>query len=209
MRESTLSAIRGHRAPLDSPDYISAMEITTEKLQALAATHFPAEFAAAWSALIKPAISLQPASGADPVIATLGGVTALGSQPWPVWDVHGPLCHVLSVDCAMANALLPELNLPASGHLSFFYFDGRFNNDYGTVGFWDPESQSGQRVLHVTDGQGEKATVPDGLNVFDAVPLTGRVTATLPSYNHPLLGDGWRTVSPENMEAFEMATGPS
>ena len=183
------------------------MEITTEQLQALAHTHFPAEFAAAWSALIKPAISLQPASDSDLVIATLGGVPARGSQSWPMLDGHGPLGHVLTVDCAMANSLLPALNLPAAGHLSFFYFDGRFNSDYGTVGFWDPASQAGQRILHVTDGQGEKATVPDGLGVFDAVSLTGKVTATPPSYNHPLLGDGWRTVTPENMEAFELAVG--
>ncbi len=181
------------------------MQITSEQLQGLAQAHFPAEFAASWSALIKPAVSLQHAGDSDAVIGTLGGAPALGSNPWPHWEGHGPLGHVLSVDCAMANALLPELRLPAAGHLSFFYFDGRFNSDYGTVGFWDPDSQAGQRVVHVTDGHGEKAVVPEGLPDFPAVPLTGRVTATPPSYNHPLLGDGWQSIAPGQMEAFDEA----
>ncbi len=181
------------------------MTVTTEQLTTLASAHFPADFAAAWSALIKPAISLKPAAAGDPVIGKLGGVPALGSHPWPVWDGHGPLGHVLSIDCQTANQLLPHLNLPAAGHLAFFYFDGRFNNDYGTVGFWDPTSAAGQRVVHVTDGQGAPAIVPDGLPVFAEIDLTGVVIATPPSYNHPVLGDGWRSVAPENMEAFETA----
>ena len=183
------------------------MTITAEQLTSLAASHFPADFAEAWSALIKPAISLQPAQPGDRVLGKLGGVPALGSQPWPIWDGHGPLGHVLTVDCAMANELLVDLSLPASGHLAFFYFDGHFNNDYGTVGFWDPSTQAGQRIVHVTGGQGAAAAVPEGLTVFTEVPLTGVVIATPPSYNHPVLGDGWRTVTPENMETFEAALG--
>jgi uncharacterized protein YwqG len=183
------------------------MEISSEQLQELAHSHFPAAFANAWSALIKPAISLRPATGSDQVIGTLGGVPTLGSAAWPQWQGHGPLSHVLSIDCSMANTLLPELGLPPAGHLAFFYFDGRFNSDYGTVGFWDPDSQAGQRVLHVTDGQGETATVPDGLAIFTSVSLTGAVTATPPSYNHPRLGDGWQSVPQGNLESFDEAIG--
>ena len=183
------------------------MTVTAEQLTSLAANHFPADFAAAWSGLITPAISLQPAGDGDSLIGKLGGVPALGSEQWPHWEPHGPLGHVLSIDCVVANQLLPLLRLPDTGHLAFFYFDGRFNNDYGTVGFWDPTSQAGQRIVHVTDGQGAIATVPDGLTVFAEIALTGVVTATPPSYNHPLLGDGWRSVTPENMEAFELALG--
>lgn len=179
------------------------MTITVEQLTSLAHTHFPADFAAAWSALITPAISLQTAQSGDSVVARLGGVPALGSQSWPMWEGHGPLGHVLTVDCAIANDLLPSLNLPPSGHLAFFYFDGHFNNDYGTVGFWDPSTQDGQRVLHVTDGQGTPATLPDGLTAFTEISLTGFAISTPPSYNHPALGDGWRSVAPENMELFE------
>jgi hypothetical protein len=60
---------------------------------------------------------------------------------WPVWEGHGPLSHVVSIDCASVIRLLPSLDLPDSGRLAFFYFDGHHDDYKSTVGVWDPATQ--------------------------------------------------------------------
>lgn len=138
--------------------------------------------------MLRPALRLEHAGKDDPVIAQLGGLPTLPINSWPVWEGHGPLSHVLSFDCQPVSAMLPELGLPASGRLAFFYFDGAYDEFQSAVGSWDPSSRAGFRVMHVHPEQSTRAHItdaatpaPPGLPVFPPVALTAVKTVTWPS----------------------------
>lgn len=174
---------------------------TAERLDAvtaLADEHLPAGAAQDFLALLRPALRLEHAGEGDPVVAQLGGLPSLPINSWPVWDGHGPLSHVLTFDCAPIRALLPELELPATGRLSFFYFDGAFDNGASTVGTWDPTTRPGFRVVHLHPEQAaphdrmDVATpAPPGLAAFPAVALTAVRTLSWPAHESPIAKTVW------------------
>jgi len=100
------------------------------ELPTLARRYLGQAAADAWLSLLSPGIGLVHAEPGDPVIAQLGGLLALPINSWPVWPGNGPLSHVLSVDCASLAMLMPGWDMPGSGRLAFFYFDGEH---------WGPE----------------------------------------------------------------------
>lgn len=164
----------------------------------LAGQHLPADVARDFVALLRPALRLEHAGEGDPVVAQLGGLPSLPINSWPVWDDHGPLSHVLSFDCEPVGALLPELGLPATGHLAFFYFDGSWDHGSSAVGTWDPASRPGFRVVHV---QPERAArhdrldaatpAPPGLVPFRSVALTAVRTLSWPAHGSPTAESLW------------------
>lgn len=67
-----------------------------------------------------------------------------------------------------------DITLPQAGTLLFFYFDGQYGNRETTVGFWEPATLAGARVLHV--GPGETASpraCPAGINPYQRVEVGG------------------------------------
>lgn len=174
---------------------------TAERLNvvtALADKHLPLGTAQDFLALLRPALRLEHAGEGDPVVAQLGGLPSLPINSWPVWDGHGPLSHVLTFESEPVGALLPELELPATGRLAFFYFDGAFDNFASAVGTWDPTTRPGFRVMHLRPEQAaphdrmDVATpAPPGLAAFPAVALTAVRTLSWPARESPIAESVW------------------
>lgn len=160
---------------------------------ALALEYLPPEAAQGFVALLRPALRLEHAGDGHPKIAQLGGLPTLPVHSWPVWEGHGPLGHVLSFDCGPVAAMLPELGLPTSGHLAFFYFDGAYDDFESTVGAWDPSSRPGFRVMHrqhQANATGPASPPPD-LPVFPQITLSAVGTVTWPSHEAPIAESVW------------------
>jgi len=115
------------------------------QLSRLARRHLSQAAAEAWLRQLSPAVRLARAEPGDPVVAQLGGLPALPINSWPVWPGNGPLSHVLSLDCASLAMLMPGWDMPGSGRLAFFYFDGEHYTGYhgSGVGGWDHATQAG------------------------------------------------------------------
>jgi hypothetical protein len=169
-----------------------------DEVAALANRYLDPAVAQAWLAFLAPAVRLVHAQAGDPVVAQLGGLSTLPINSWPVWEGHGPLSHVVSIDCASLIRLLPSLDLPDSGRLAFFYFDGHYDDYKSTVGVWDPATQDGARVLWLHPEESTPARLahvpmpaPPGLTVFPAVALTAVPTLIWPTWEHPELLRIW------------------
>ncbi|MFI9202840.1 YwqG family protein [Streptomyces sp. NPDC053048] len=165
-------------------------------LHHLARTLLPADLAERWISLLRPAARLvaTPEPGPeDVVVGRLGGLPALPEDvEWPVWEGHGPLSFIASVDCAALPTGTLDIALPADGTLSLFYFDGQIDDGDALVWPDDPETWAGARVVHVPAGVAvtERAlpVVDDEDVEFEAypeVPLTARVEWTAPDCWHP------------------------
>lgn len=178
-----------------------SLDETDERMRtvtALAHQHLPAQAAADFLAMLRPALRLVHAGESDPVIAQLGGLPTLPINSWPVWDGHGPLSHVLSFDCAPIAQLLPGLGIPQDGRLAFFYFDGAYDDFQSTVGAWDPSTRSGFRVLHLHPERSTRTNItnaatpaPPGLKPFAPVALTAVRTLTWPAHETPMAEGVW------------------
>ncbi|MEV5238930.1 YwqG family protein [Streptomyces cinnamoneus] len=179
----------------------------------LARKHLPAEAAERWIGLLRPAARLVavPEPGPeDVVVGKLGGLPALPEDmEWPVWEGHGPLSFVASVDCGALPTGALDIPLPADGTLAFFYFDGQIDDCEAVVHASDPESWAGTRVVHipagvavteralpVIDHQDEVDDEADDddededdeyveFEAYTEVPLTVRVELTAPDVWHP------------------------
>ncbi len=111
-----------------------------------------------------------------------------------VWEGHGPLSFVASVDCGALPAHALDIPLPTDGTLAFFYFDGQIDDGDALVDPDAPESWAGARVLHIPAGV---PVAPRALPVVDdededvefeaypEVPLVARVEMTAPDSWHP------------------------
>ncbi|MFJ3876562.1 YwqG family protein [Streptomyces sp. NPDC090077] len=161
---------------------------SAEALRDLALRHLPAETAERWTALLRPGLRLAVAGSADPAVGRLGGLPALPADAeWPVWEGHGPLSFVASIDCAALPSGALDIDLPGEGTLLFFYFDGQLDGGDATVLAEDPESRPGARVIHVTADAGPVAErpAPEGITAYPAVPLTARAGMTAAEPWHP------------------------
>ncbi|MFJ8668222.1 DUF1963 domain-containing protein [Streptomyces sp. NPDC093600] len=56
------------------------------------------------------------------------------SAEWPVWEGHGPLSFVASIDCARLPTAALDIDLPEAGALLFFYFDGQLDDGEAVPG---------------------------------------------------------------------------
>lgn len=185
------------------PDPPSSVDETAEcesEIRRIAAAHLPAGAAAELLGWLRPALRLRPAQEGQEVVAQLGGLPTLPLNSWPVWEGHGPLSHVLTLDLPAASRMLPELGLPDVGTLAFFYYDGRYLDDFATtVGTWDVETRHGARVLHLRPDLSTRESVTDlltpapaGLNPYPAVGLTAVRILTWPSFELDWVRDAWR-----------------
>ncbi|MFF4219352.1 MULTISPECIES: YwqG family protein [Streptomyces] len=161
---------------------------TEATLHALARKHLPADVAEKWIGLLRPGVRLTAAGDGDIVVGKLGGQPVLPEgMEWPVWEGHGPLSFIASVDCGALPVRELDIALPDDGTLAFFYFDGQL--DEGTEAFLGSEAPhgcAGAQVLYIAAGAAvvERPT-PEGLDAYSEVALTARVTLTAPSYGHP------------------------
>lgn len=185
--------------PAQPPSVDDTTECESE-IRRIAMAHLPADAVAEFLGWLRPALRLRPAEEGQEVIAQLGGLPTLPLNSWPVWEGHGPLSHVLTLDLPLASRMLPELGLPEVGTLAFFYYDGRYLEDFmTTVGTWDPETRHGARVLHLRPDLSTREHVcdlltpaPPGLESYPVVPLTAVRILTWPSFEQPWVDEAWQ-----------------
>jgi hypothetical protein len=158
-----------------------------EMVGEIAGRYLPGDVAARWLRLLRPAAALRRAGAGDRVAAILGGTPSLpDGAEWPAWQDHGPLSFIAAVDCAALAAVPLDITLPGAGTLLFFYFDGQYDNYKTTVGYWDPSTLAGARVLHIGPGEATSPQAcPAGLSPFQRTELTAEPVVTYPQFEHP------------------------
>ncbi|MBH1938853.1 DUF1963 domain-containing protein [Streptomyces sp. AV19] len=159
----------------------------TDALHALAHQHLPDDIAERWIGLLRPGLALDTAAGTDPVVGRLGGLPELPeNEEWPIWEGHGPLSFVASLDCAALPSAGLDITLPTDGTLAFFYFDGQVDDGVAVVAPDDPDSWAGARVLYVPEGvRVVERAAPEGIGAYPEIPLTARAETTAPYLWHP------------------------
>ena len=174
------------------------MELGLEELHRLADEYLPAEAAKTWKTLLAPGLRLKKADAGDLVVGQLGGLPHLNGQQWPKWVDHGPLSHVLTLECGPLAKMLPSAGLPTSGRLLFFYYDGPIDDLDISDAESEPDTRPEARVLYVdTAVEGEPTPAPKGAKLFNPVPLTAVTTTTWPTWEHPRLAEVWRALDEE------------
>ncbi|MEU8686331.1 YwqG family protein [Streptomyces sp. NPDC048611] len=160
---------------------------TADALHTLAREHLPHEIAERWIGLLRPGLRLEKAAEADRVVGQLGGLPELPeNEEWPIWEGHGPLSFVASLDCAALPSAALDIVLPTDGTLAFFYFDGQLDDGCAVVAPHEPDSWAGARVLYLPAGvRVTERTAPEALRPYPEVALTARVETTAPYSLHP------------------------
>ena len=158
-----------------------------DDLRSLALQHLSPEDAEKWLGLLRPGVRLEATTGSDDAVGRLGGAPALpADSEWPVWEEHGPLSFIASIDCARLPAAALDIDLPTAGTLLFFYFDGQLDDGDALVLAEDRESWAGARVLYVpSDEEVAERGAPTGLKPYPVVPLAARVEMTATEPWHP------------------------
>ncbi|WP_284505167.1 YwqG family protein [Streptomyces cellostaticus] len=158
-----------------------------EALRSLALQHLSPEDAEKWLGLLRPGMRLEVATDTNDAVGRLGGLPALpASAEWPVWEGHGPLSFVASIDCARLPTAALDIDLPDAGTLLFFYFDGQLDDGEALVLAEDRESWAGARVLYVAAGDVvAESGAPAGLKPYPMVPLAARMEMTAAEPWHP------------------------
>ncbi|WP_285489571.1 YwqG family protein [Amycolatopsis taiwanensis] len=150
----------------------------------------PAEIAASWIELFRPAARLVP-GGDGQRVGQLGGSPSLPVEAeWPKWPEVGPLTFIAEVDCAALPRETLDIPLPERGRLLFFYFDGRYQVDHDDpyLDPAEPQWAQGARVVFVPAGvPTSERPAPAGLRPYPRVDLTTELMATAPQQEHHLL----------------------
>ncbi|WP_327128825.1 YwqG family protein [Streptomyces sp. NBC_01727] len=169
-----------------------------DELRTLALQHLPSDAAEQWTGLLRPGVRLEAGTGSDNVVGQLGGLPTLpDAMEWPVWEGHGPLSFIASIDCAALAADALDFDLPKAGTLLFFYFDGQLDDGEALVMAEDHESWSGARVLYVPVGERAAAReTPADLNPYPRVPLTAQVEMTMAEPWHPQIRETFAPGAP-------------
>ena len=188
---------------------MGAMQIEDSPLAEAGRQFFSPENAQTWISLLRPAFHLRTLTEGEPTVSQLGGEPSLPSDvEWPVWEGHGPLSFVASVDCDQVPTAELDIPLPESGTLNFFYFNGLGD---GTVQYLDPASVTGgTRVIYVpADAEATPRHVPDGLQPFPEVLLGGEMIATAPDNENRVGGSVARPASHTTGHAGHASGGSS
>lgn len=159
-------------------------------LRALAHERLPSDVADRFCALLEPrAQILSTARPGDVQVGVLGGEPLLPeSAGWPVWEGHGPLSFVASLDCGPLSAAQTGLALPTAGTLLFFYFDGQADNFETWVNPSVADSRPGARVLYIPAGTPvQPRPTPSPLEPYRRVPLRADPAVELPQITSPRL----------------------
>ncbi|MFI1331133.1 YwqG family protein [Streptomyces sp. NPDC020845] len=171
-------------------------------LSELAHERLPSGLADRFCSLLEPRGQiLSAARPGDEHVGVLGGEPQLPEAvEWPVWEGHGPLSFVASLDCAQLSAAATGLALPADGTLLFFYFDGQADEYESWVNPSNPESRPGSRILYVPAGTPVlPRPAPAPLKPYRRVPLRTDAAVDLPQLTnaelHEPLGLDYETVS--------------
>ncbi|MFI9809068.1 YwqG family protein [Streptomyces sp. NPDC052301] len=164
---------------------------TADRLRLLARTHLPEHLAQRWIGLLRPSLRLHGHTGTPTatVVGRLGGLPRLpDDEPWPVWQGHGPLAFVASLDCGLLPSADLDIALPSDGTLAFFYFDGQLDDGCAVVDPGDPDSWGGARVLYIPAHVpvAERAA-PRGIRPSPEVRLTAHLETTAPQPHHPVV----------------------
>ena len=169
----------------------------------IASQYLPPDVAARWLRLLRPAAALSRAGPDDQVAGVLGGQPWLpDAAEWPTWDNRGPLAFIASVDCAALAAVPLDITLPPAGMVLFFYFDGQYDNYEATVGYWEPATSAGARVLYVPPGVRTSAQAcPAGIIPYERVELAVEAAVTFPGFEHPDLQDAFMAPG-EDLRSF-------
>lgn len=177
--------------------------IPLARLRKLAHERLPSALAERYCSLGEPRGQiLSAATSADVQVGALGGEPCLPETvDWPVWEGHGPLSFVASLDCGR----LPDtgLALPTSGVLLFFFFDGQADDHQAWVHPSEPASRPGARILHVPAGTPVlPRPAPSPLKPYPRVPLRAEAAVAAPE----ILGDDHETLNADPAYAgFEAA----
>lgn len=169
-----------------------------DALRSLALQHLSPGDAEKWVGLLRPGARLEVAAGSDDVAGRLGGLPALpAASEWPLWEGHGPLSFVASIDCASLPLAAVDIDLPDAGTLLFFYFDGQLDDGEALVLAEDRESWAGARVLYVAaDEEVVERGTPAGVESYPVVPLTARLGMTAAEPWHPQIRDVFAAGAP-------------
>lgn len=176
-------------------------------LKALAERHLPAEAAAHWVGLLRPAARLFTLGDDADVVGQLGGDPALPDHlAWPQWPGHGPLTFIASVDCAALPVDELDIDLPVDGTLLLFYFDGQFDDGKALVLFDDPTSAAGAQLIYLPAGTAaEPRVAPDGINAYRRRNLAAEIVTTCPQWGDAVLQET-RLADGESLEDIIDAT---
>lgn len=171
----------------------------------IAAEHLAPDVAQRWLALARPAIRLVPARSSEAPVALLGGTPNLpASHQWPSWEGVGPLTFIGELDLAVVAQFPLDITLPADGRLLFFYFDGSYNNFAETVGYFEPASLVGARMIHVPAGTpSHPRQAPEELQVLPQIPFAGQEVVTFPNFEHPDLRAAFEATDVDYKEWIE------
>lgn len=107
-----------------------------------------------------------------------------------------------------------DLELPDSGSLLFFYFDGQVDGDQAFVNGRLPETSAAAQVLYLDqDAKVESRSHPEGLQPYSRVPLHARTVWSAPDEDSPALADTFDLDDPETArqladDAFVDALAP-
>ncbi|MGY0059034.1 YwqG family protein [Streptomyces sp. LZ34] len=171
-------------------------------LSELAHERLPSGLADRFCSLLEPRGQiLSAARPGDEHVGVLGGEPLLPEAvDWPVWEGHGPLSFIASLDCGPLSAAATGLTLPTDGTLLFFYFDGQADDHEAWVSPSNPESGPGSRVLYVPAGTPVlPRPTPAPLKPYRRVPLRTDPAVHLPQLTNPELhiplGLDYETVS--------------
>jgi hypothetical protein len=164
------------------------MQISESPLAEAGRRFFSPENAKTWIELLRPGFHLREQNEGEPLVGFLGGLPLLPADvEWPEWEGHGPLSLVAAVDCGEVPVAELDIPLPDSGMLFFFYFNGVGPD---AVQYLDPDSvKGGTRVIYVPEGAEDVAerAVPEGLEPFPRILLTGELIATAPDNENAAL----------------------
>ncbi|WP_055612326.1 YwqG family protein [Streptomyces phaeochromogenes] len=170
----------------------------SDALRDLALRHLSPDIAERWLGLLRPGLRLGVAADSDRPVGHLGGLPKLPTdEEWPVWEGHGPLSLIASIDCTALPAGALDIELPSDGTLYFFYFDGQLDEGEALVLPEDRESRPGARVLYVPAGaETSRRDTPGDLKPYPPVPLTAGVEMTAAEPWHPRMRDAFAPQAP-------------
>ena len=163
------------------------MQINESPLAEAGRLYFSPADAETWIKLLRPGFHLRALNEGDEPVAQLGGNPRLPADlAWPVWEGHGPLNFIASIDCARVPTKDLDIPLPESGTLLFFYYDGLGSS---SVAYDDPDSVfNGTRVLYVpADAELSEVAAPEGTSPFSRLDLGGELIATAPDNENATL----------------------